>query len=88
MDPIEANNLPVPGDVKDWRDDVTLLPDITWNDVTFYLTETPSIFTKENVRAFKSLEAYDYFVCGHVHECFYADIKGTDFLLREKQGAP
>ena len=46
MDPIEANNLPVPSDVKDWRDDVTLLPDITWNDVTFYLTETPSIFTK------------------------------------------
>ena len=88
MDPIEANNLPVPGDVKDWRDDVTLLPDITWNDVTFYLTETPSIFTKENVRAFKSLEAYDYFVCGHVHECFYADIKGTDFCYVKSKVLP
>ena len=53
-----------------WTSDITL-PNIGWRDVTEYLINTPSIFTNETMKAYKSLEAYDYFVGGHVQDCFY-----------------
>ena len=42
-----------------------------------YLIETTSIYTKEELAACKSLEAYDYFVCVHVQKCYYHPIKIT-----------
>nr|XP_047129777.1 uncharacterized protein LOC124809815 [Hydra vulgaris] len=59
---------------KEWSNDLNHLPNITWQDVTQYLIDTPSIYTKESIRAYKSLEAFDYFTCGHVQECFYNKI--------------
>ena len=29
---------------------------------------------KESIKAYKSLEAYDYFFCGHVQNCYYHEI--------------
>ena len=49
----------------DWSDDISNLPDLSWRDVTEYLLDTPSVFTKESIKAHKSLEAYNYFTCGH-----------------------
>ena len=36
------------------------------------------VYTKEALKAYKSLEAYDYFVCGHVQDCFYHEINTND----------
>ena len=55
-------------------DDIASLPEITWRGVTEYLLDTPSTYTKESIKACKSLEAYDYFVCGHVQNCYYHEI--------------
>ena len=57
-----------------WTNDISSLPEITWRDVTEYLLDTPSAYTKESIKAYKSLEAYDYFVCGHVQNCYYHEI--------------
>ena len=57
-----------------WTDDIASLPEITWPDVSEYLIDTPSTYTKESIKAYKSLEAYDYFVCGHVQNCYYHEI--------------
>ena len=35
---------------------------------------TPSDYTKENFKAYKSLEAYSVFVWGHVHDVLYHQI--------------
>ena len=54
-----------------WSGDLSKLPDITWGDVYNYLINTTSIYTKEKLKAYKSLEAYNFFVCGHVQNVFY-----------------
>ena len=41
-----------------WETDVLLLPDVTFGDLYTYLIETPSEYTKENIKAYKSLEAH------------------------------
>ena len=45
---------------KDWEDDVKLLPDLEWPDIYHYLINTPSEFTEGSLKAYKSLEAYNF----------------------------
>ncbi|CAC5369625.1 unnamed protein product [Mytilus coruscus] len=49
-----------------WSTDPNTWPDLTFGDIYLYLIDTPSIFTKESMKAYKSLEAYKYVVSGHV----------------------
>ena len=66
-----GEQLPDPYILKEkWTNDISNLPEITWRDVT----PTPSAYTKEYIKACKSLEAYDYFVCGRVQNCYYHEI--------------
>ena len=60
--------------VENWKDNVKLLPDITWADNYNYLTNTPGLYTNENLKAYKSLDAYNFFVSGHVHDVAYHGI--------------
>ena len=57
-----------------WKEEVHHLPDLCFADIFNYLINTPSEYTKENLKAYKSLEAYNFFVCGHVHDVFYHQI--------------
>lgn len=77
-----GEKLPDPLVLSDWSDDIRNLPNITWRDVTEYLIDSPSVFTKESMKAYKSLEAYDYFACGHVQDCFYNGLsEETEFCF-------
>ena len=69
-----------------WSDDIASLPEIAWRDVTEHLLDTPGMYTKESIKAYKSLEAYYYFVCGHVQNCYYHDIIRIKFLLHQISG--
>ena len=70
-----GKQLPDPFTLKDKQsDNIMNLPDISTRHVDTYLIDTPSPYTKESMKAYKSLEAYDYFVCGHVQDCFYNEI--------------
>lgn len=57
-----------------WNQEIQLLPEITWADVYNYLINTASDFTKEKLMANKSLEAYNFFVCGHIQNVFLSAI--------------
>ena len=65
-----------------WKDDVSLMPDVNWPDVYNYLINTPSSFTNESLKAYKSLESYNFFICGHVQEVYYNHIeKNAEFCF-------
>ena len=60
--------------VENWKDNVKLLPVITWADIYNYLINTSSLYTNENLKTYKSVEAYNFFVSGHVHDVAYHGI--------------
>ena len=65
-----------------WSNDITLLSDLSWGDVTEYLIDSLTKFTKEALKAYKSLEAYNYFICNHVHACYYHEVsKDSQFCF-------
>ena len=50
--------------------------------MTKYLIDTLSKFTKEALKANKSLESYDYFICNYVHGCHYHKVsKDSEFCF-------
>ena len=58
----------------EWVVDMTKWPDLQWPDIYTYLIEKPNAFTKEKLRAFKSTDAYNYVLCGHVQPVKYHPI--------------
>ena len=50
-----------PFTIKNWKFDDSLLPDISWPDIYNYLIEYPSVFSKESLKAYKSLEGHNFF---------------------------
>ena len=44
-----------------WVDDVSKWPPLEYPDLYTYLIEQPGEFTREKLKAFKSLEAYNYY---------------------------
>ena len=51
--------LPDPYSIRNgWTADLTDWPDLTFGDIYTYLIETPGIYTKESLKAYKSLEGY------------------------------
>lgn len=74
--------LPDPYTLSDWKDDVTLMPDVSWIDIQNYLINTPSSFTSESLKAYKSLDAYNFFICAHVQDVFIHQIdKDSEFCF-------
>lgn len=47
---------------------MSLLPPITYIDIVNYLLWTPSVYTKDELKSYKGLEAYNQFINGWVRE--------------------
>ena len=62
-----------------WVDDITTWPPLEFPDIVLYLITTPGEFTRERLKAYKSLEAYNYFASGWVGTCYifsvYSELK-------------
>lgn len=45
-----------------WIDDPSLWPEVEFPHIYVYLIDTPGEFTREKLKAYKSLEAYNYYI--------------------------
>ena len=65
--------LPDPYNISSdlWLNDVTEWPNLEFGDLFMYLIDTEGIYTKEKLKAYKSLDAYNYYFNGYVHTVYY-----------------
>ena len=74
----DNSQLPNPYDLLGCKNEVFLLPDISWPDIYNYLINPPGpVCTNESLKSCKSLNAYNYFVSGHVQEVYYHEIENN-----------
>lgn len=71
------NVLPDPYVLTGWVDDVKKWPPVQYPDIVNYLVYSKSSFTLDSFKAYKSLEAYNYFASGHVQTVFFHHINDT-----------
>ena len=57
----EFSNAVDPYEMDGWIDDLSLWPPIDFGSIYSYLIDTPGEYTKESLKAYKSLEAYNYY---------------------------
>ena len=64
----------------------SVLPNIQYPDIYNFLIETPSAYTREHLKAYKSLDAYKYFLTGLVGEVstHSVDDSGEKIVVRAK----
>ncbi|KAJ8277581.1 hypothetical protein GJAV_G00076940 [Gymnothorax javanicus] len=70
-----------------WMDDLTGLPTVQWPDIYTYLIEKPSVYTQDKLKAYKSLDAYNYVLNGHVQDLQYYYLS-DDFCFMRAQVLP
>ena len=57
--------------IKKECDSVSSWPELTYPDFVNYLIHTTSAFTLNELKAYKSLESYNYFISGFVMDILY-----------------
>ena len=62
---------------------ITELPDLQYPDIYNYFINTPSCITGEGLKAYKSLEAYKYFVSGWVRDLLVC-LKEEKYIITSK----
>jgi len=54
-----------------WKDEVGEWPSLEFGAIYVYLIDSPGLFTREKLRAYRSLEAHNFYVNGWVRTCFH-----------------
>lgn len=78
--------IPDPYSIADslWVDNTAKWPDVEFGDIYTYLIDTKGMFTKENLKAYKSLEAYNYFYNGYVQTVYHYSVSQGICVLKAR----
>ncbi len=74
VDPYEIKEV-------DWSSDAVRLPDISYPDIVNYLVNKQSSYTLQKLKAYKSLESYNYFISGFVRDVRNFKVAANDFIV-------
>lgn len=64
-----------------FKDELKLWPSIEYPDIVNYLLVQTSWATKEQMKAYKSLDAYNFFVSGWVHSVLVKEVQPDKVLV-------
>ena len=78
---IDLATCPYKPSSEAWIDDVTLWAPVEFPDIV-YLLQTPGKYTREKLKAYKSLEAYNYFVSDWFGTCYYHVITSAFCVIK------
>ena len=53
---------------NEWSQDKSMWPELDYFDIVNYLVYSLSHYTMDEMRSYKSMDAYNYFVHGWVHD--------------------
>jgi hypothetical protein len=69
---------------SEWSTDMTSWPEVTYPDIVNYLVYTQSAYTLAELKAYKSLQAYTYFVGGFVQYIGHKIVNNRSVFLGKK----
>ena len=55
IEPFELSDI-------NWKDDVSLWRPLEFEQIYYYLIDTPGVYTKETLKGNKGLEAFNYYI--------------------------
>ena len=67
---------------EDFVDDMTLWPPVEYGHIFCYFIERPGVYMQQQLIQWKSLEAYNYFVSGHVRSVTVRTVNPTCCVLK------
>lgn len=68
-----------------WSDDNTKWPSVEFGAIYVYLIDTPGPLTRHNLQAYKSLDAYGYFIDRWVQTCYmWTSETGSYSIIKAK----
>ncbi|KAG0411128.1 hypothetical protein HPB47_011735 [Ixodes persulcatus] len=76
-----GNQYPHPSCIKEWKDNVKKWPDVRSPQIIYYLLHTKA-YELEDVKAYKSLDSYNYFKSGWVGAVLVHEVDATTVLLK------
>ena len=82
--------LPDPYTISEdhWVDDVPKWPNVEFGDLYVYLVDTKGLSTKDKLKAYKSLEAYNYFHNGYVRKVYHYKCESRPLVLLKARVNP
>ena len=75
-DPYAARNA------EKFVDDMSLWPPVEYGHIFCYFVDRPGVYTKEQLLQWKSLEAYNYFISGHVRTVQVWAVSGSSYIMK------
>lgn len=66
---------------SEFKDELKLWPSVEYPDIVNYLLVQTSWRTKEEMKAYKSLESYNFFVSGWVHSILAKEVQPDKVLI-------